>query len=262
MKFISDSINKKVKDYWEVIPCGTNSNLLDEVKKYSKEWFEEIEKNRYQEEPFIHQIAQFSRYRDKLVLEIGVGAGTDHLQWARVAKDLYGLDLTDEGINITKKRLETYGLSSNLKRQDAEDLPFNDNFFDVVYSWGVIHHSENPQKIIYEIERVLKTDGEFIGMLYHRHSLSALRVWIKHAFLKGRPWRSFEKCLYHHVESIGTKAYTKEEILDLFSGFSDVQITPLLTKGDVHRFPKWIVSLLPNSIGWFIGIKAKLGQKK
>ena len=123
MKIMSDSINKKGKDYWEVIPCGTNSHSLDEVKKYSKVWFEEIENNRYQAEPFIHQIAQFSRYKDKRVLEIGVGAGTDHLQWARVVKDLYGCDLTDEGINITKRRLETYGLSSNLKQQDAENLP-------------------------------------------------------------------------------------------------------------------------------------------
>ena len=57
-------------------------------------------------------------------------------------------------------------------------------------------------------------------------------------------------------------SYTKEEILTLFSGFSDVQITPFLTEGDLHRLPKWLVSLLPNSIGWFIGIRAKLGQKK
>jgi ubiquinone/menaquinone biosynthesis C-methylase UbiE len=258
----SFSMNKNVKNYWEIGPCGTDSFIVGKVEKYTKEWFEIIENNRYEVEPFIHQIAQFSRYQGKRVLEIGVGAGTDHLQWARVVKDLYGCDLTDEGINITRKRLETYGLNSNLQQHDAENLPFDDNFFDVVYSWGVIHHSESPHKIIDEIKRVLKTEGEFIGMLYQRNSLTTLRVWIKHALLKGRPWRSFSECVYHHVESIGTKAYTKAEILSLFSDFSEVKITPLLTEGDVHRLPKWIVSLLPNSLGWFLGIRAKLGPQK
>jgi len=262
MNIKADSINKKVKNYWETVPCGTDPHLVGTVEKYTKEWFEAVENYRYEVEPFIHQIAQFSRYQGKRVLEIGVGAGTDHLQWARVVKDLHGVDLTDEGINITKKRLETYGLSSNLKQHDAEILPFDDNFFDVVYSWGVIHHSESPHKIINEIKRVLKTDGEFIGMLYQRNSLSSLRVWTKHALLKGKPWRSFSECLYHHVESIGTKAYTKGEILTLFSGFSKVKITPLLSEGDIHKLPQWIVSFLPNSFGFFLGIRAKLGTKQ
>jgi len=113
-----------------------------------------------------------------------------------------------------------------------------------------------------EINRVLKTEGEFIGMLYQRNSLTTLRVWMKHALLKGKPWKSFSECIYHHVESIGTKAYTKSEIFTLFSEFSEVKITPLLTEGDINRLPKWIVSLLPNSWGWFFGIRAKLSPQK
>jgi ubiquinone/menaquinone biosynthesis C-methylase UbiE len=253
----SDAMNLEVKKYWEVVPCGTDAHIVGEAEQHSKEWFEKVETYRYRVEPFIFSIAQFTRYRGKRVLEIGVGAGTDHLQWARAGTDLYGVDLTDAGILTTQKRLATYGLTSKLQRIDAEILPFEDGFFDAVYSWGVIHHAEHPEAIIGEIHRVLKPEGEFIGMFYQRPSITTLRVWIKHALLKGRPWRSFRDVLYHHVESIGTKAYTCIELRNLYKEYSEIQVTPLLTIGDTRRMPKWLVSLVPNSVGWFLGIRAK-----
>jgi ubiquinone/menaquinone biosynthesis C-methylase UbiE len=255
-----ENLNKQVQDYWEggngYGPCGTDAEIVGNNEQFSKDWFEAVENYRYDVEPFIHSIAQFTRYRGKRVLEIGVGAGTDHLQWARAGADLYGVDLTDAGILTTRKGLEIYGLSSNLQRIDAEILPFDDDYFDVVYSWGVIHHSEHPEKIICEIKRVLRPSGKFIGMLYQRPSLTTLRVWFKHGLLKGRPFRSFRDVIYNHVESIGTKAYTKSEIRALFAGFSHINIIPLLTLGDTRRLPKWLVGILPNSLGWFLGIRA------
>ena len=145
------SLNDKVCDFWEKEACGTSSSVVKENKKFSKDYFEAIEKSRYSYEPFIHSIAQFSRHKGKKVLEIGVGAGTDHLQWARVGTELYGLDLTEKAISTTQKRLNLYGEKSNLIIHDAESLPFENNKFDIVYSWGVIHHSEHPEKIFKEI---------------------------------------------------------------------------------------------------------------
>lgn len=256
----NSKLNDEVQAYWEggngYGPCGTDAEIVGEHKKFSKEWFEAVETHRYEVEPFIHSIAQFTRHRGKKILEIGVGAGTDHLQWARAGADLYGVDLTEAAIETTRKRLEIYGLSSNLKRIDAEILPFEDGYFDVVYSWGVIHHSEHPENIIKEIHRILKPGGAFHGMFYQRPSLTTLRVWIKHALLKGRMFRSFKDVLYHHVESIGTKAYTKKELRAMFDAFPEVEITPLLTIGDIHKFPHWLRNMLPNSIGWFLGIRA------
>lgn len=255
-----NTLNEQVQAYWNggngYGPCGTDAEIVGSNPKFSKEWFEAIENHRYKVEPFIHSIAQFTRHRGKRVLEIGVGAGTDHLQWARVGTDLYGVDITEAGIETTKKRLEVYELSSTLQRIDAETLPFPDEFFDVVYSWGVIHHSEHPESIIKEIKRVLQPSGEFYGMLYQRPSLTTLRVWVKHALLKGRPFRSLSDVLFNHVESIGTKAYTKHEVRKLYSDFSRIKITPLLTESDTNKLPRWLINMLPDSIGWFLGVRA------
>lgn len=250
-------MNKEVRDYWEQEPCGTAPSIVRDTEKFSLEYFESVENYRYKVEPFIHSIAQFTRYNGRKVLEIGVGAGTDHLQWARAGADLYGVDLTDAAIETTGERLQLYGFNSQLQRVDAEKLPFGDSSFDVVYSWGVIHHSEHPERIIAEINRVLKEDGEFIGMLYHRLSYTTFRVWVKYALLKGKPWLSFSNVLYHNVESIGTKAYSRKELKGLFSEFAELEITPHLTQGDIRRLPKWLIEFLPHQFGWFWGIRAK-----
>jgi ubiquinone/menaquinone biosynthesis C-methylase UbiE len=252
----SENLNAQVEKYWQAEPCGTSSDIVGEVERHSREWFETVEKHRYEVEPYIHAVAQFTRHRGKTVLEIGVGAGTDHLQWARAGTDLHGVDLTEAAIATTRQRLALYGLTSKLQKVDAETLPFEDGKFDVVYSWGVIHHSETPEKIVKEVRRVLKPGGQFIGMFYQRPSLVTLRVWVKHGLLAGKPWRSFADVLHHHVESIGTKAYTIAEMQRMFGEFRDVQVTPILTYYDTRELPGFAVKFLPQSLGWFLAIRA------
>jgi len=247
-------VNKEVRNFWEEEACGTSPDLIKEKAQYSKAWYEEIEEYRYSVEPFIHSVAQFTRHKGKKVLEIGVGAGSDHLNWARAGTDLYGVDLTDRGIDTTGKRLNIYGLDSKLQRVNAEVLPFEDDFFDIVYSWGVIHHSEDTEKIIAEISRVLKPGGKFLGMIYHRRSLHALNLWIKNALLRGKPWKSLSHVLYHYNESIASKAYTFKETKNLFKAFKSCKITPFLTLSDLRFFKGW-ESLLPNKLGFYLGLE-------
>lgn len=250
------SLNTKVRSYWEAGACGTSEAVVGDLHENTHEWFAQIEEHRYRVEPFIHSVAQFTRFHGKKILEIGVGAGTDHLQWARAGAESYGVDLTDQAIETTRAHLKSHGLKSNLQRIDAEQLPFDDETFDLVYSWGVIHHSEHPDKIIAEIRRVLKPNGRFVGMLYARYSLSVLRLWIKNALLTGKPWRSLSDVLYHHQESIGTKAYTVRELQELFCEFRSISAWKIITPHDKHRLPNWITKYLPNVWGWFIALRA------
>lgn len=248
--------NEDVRRYWNQEACGTARPIVGEVPELSREWFERIESYRYDLEPFIHSVAQFTRHHGQRMLEIGVGAGTDHLQWARAGLECHGVDLTERAIEVTRTRLALYGLTSHLQRIDAEILPFPDQSFDLVYSWGVIHHAEHPERIIAEVRRVLKPNGLFIGMLYGRHSLVALKLWVKYGVLRGRPDRTLAHVVAHHMESPGTKAYTIREVRELYAQFSQVTATPVLTPYDRLRLPAWLTQWLPARWGWFICIHA------
>ena len=250
------ALNDEVRSYWEREACGTAEMVVGKLEKFSREWFENVEAHRYEVEPFIHSVAQFTRYHNKKIIEVGVGAGTDHLQWARAGAECHGVDLTDEAIETTRLRLETYGFHSNLKRIDAEILPYEDNSFDVAYSWGVIHHTEHPDRIIREIHRVLKPNGVFIGMMYGRRSIKAFRLWLSHALFEGKPWRSVADVIWNDIESTGTKAYTTDEIRNLFSQFSKVHLEKLITKSDTSKLPFWLSKFIPNPLGWYIAITA------
>ncbi|MBW8886641.1 MAG: class I SAM-dependent methyltransferase [Fibrobacteres bacterium] len=254
-KPVSD-LNSEVRKHWENRSCGTWEEIVGDAPEKSLEWFQRVENHRYSVEPCIHAVAQFTRHHGKKILEIGVGAGTDHLQWARAGAICHGVDLTDAAIANARAHLGHYGFESDLRRIDAESLPFPDASFDLVYSWGVIHHSEKPERIIAEIRRVLKPKGMFVGMLYRRRSLVTLRSWIKHALLRGRPWRSFRDVLWNHMESLGTKAYTEAEIVKMFSSFEDFQSLPYLTVYDTEKLPQVLSRFFPDTWGWFIGIRA------
>jgi ubiquinone/menaquinone biosynthesis C-methylase UbiE len=206
----SHQLKQEVSDYWNKQSCGTD---IAQSAKYSRDYFEEIETYRYSVEPEIFAFAQFTRHYGQKILEVGVGAGTDFLQWVRAGADAHGIDLTPEAIDHVRHRLAIYGLSaSDLRVGDAEHIPYPDNSFELVYSWGVIHHSPDTEKAFAEIVRVTKPGGTIKLMVYNRRSLLAFYAWMRFALLGGRPWRSFADVLFKHVESAGTKAYTRSEI--------------------------------------------------
>ena len=248
--------NQAVRRYWEKEPCGTGEKVTGGSTAATREYFERVEEYRYQVEPFIHSIAQFTRHHGKDMLEVGVGAGTDHLQWARAGLKCHGVDLTDAAVTMTRERLAVYGLSSQLNRVDAERLPFPDATFDLVYSWGVIHHAENPELMVREIRRVLRPGGTFIGMVYGRHSLKVVKTWLWFALLRARPWMTFTQVLARYVESPGTKAYTVNECKRLFADFREFQAQRLLTVYDTRLVPRWLARFLPDDWGWFVAIHA------
>src|SRR3990172_12923966 len=174
---IMEHSKELVRQYWEEASCGEKLYLKDlSMKDYLHQ--AEI---RYRLEPFILDFAEFDKYRGKKVLEIGVGLGTDHQRFAEAGADLYGIDLTKRSIGHVRYRFQVMGLSSNLSVGDAENLDFSDDMFDLVYSWGVIHHSPDTAKAAKEIMRVLKAGGEFKVMVYHKYSLIGYMLWLRYA---------------------------------------------------------------------------------
>lgn len=264
-----NQLKTEVKAYWNKQSCDT---WHTDAKKFTREYFDEIEQWRYRDQPFIHSFAQFSRYHGKRVLEVGFGAGTDFIQWLRAGAIASGVDLTEEGLANLSNRIRIYNLSSpeSLRIADAENLPFPDNTFDLGYSWGVLHHTPNTEKAIAELVRVVRRGGEIKIMLYNRRALITFKHWVKYALLKGRPWKSFRWTLFHHMESIGTKGYTRTEVLQMLAPLAliDIRMENYVTSWDrtllennhvpiVDNLLNFTVNLTGTRLGFFRGITAR-----
>jgi ubiquinone/menaquinone biosynthesis C-methylase UbiE len=221
---------QNVHDFWNEASCGEELYLKGEK---IKEKYDYQAKERYRLEPEIIDFANFVNYSNKTILEIGVGLGADHQNWALVTPYLYGCDLTERAIEHTKQRLDLHNLQSNLKVADAEQLPYNDAFFDLVYSWGVIHHSPNTPKAIEEIYRVLKQGGAAKIMIYHKYSIVGFMLWIRYAFMTLKWNTTLHEIYSKHLESPGTKAYSYDEAKLLFAQFKIISIKTPLHHGDL-----------------------------
>ncbi len=107
----------------------------------------------------------------KDILEVGCGAGTSSILFALEGARIVASDLTMDACKITSNKFKLLGLSDcRAVQADAENLPFCDNVFDIVFSSGVLHHTPETQKAIDEIFRVLKPGGHAVVMLYAKWS--------------------------------------------------------------------------------------------
>jgi len=141
---------------------------------------------RYALEPHIPRFANFASSHGARVLEIGVGMGADYLEWLKAGAHASGVDLSASSIDQAQRRCELAGYAPDLQVSDAENLSFPDDAFDVVYSYGVMHHSADTQQCINEAWRVLKPGGQARIMLYHHPSLTGLMLWLRFGLFHGR----------------------------------------------------------------------------
>lgn len=126
------ALKEQVRDHWEQETCGTRYGEASDRLA----WFREIARARQALEPYIGSFARYDEAAGKRILEIGVGAGSDFIEWCRRADHATGVDLTAAGIALTKERLALEGVSDSqftLTTADAEALPFPDASFDIVY---------------------------------------------------------------------------------------------------------------------------------
>jgi ubiquinone/menaquinone biosynthesis C-methylase UbiE len=242
---------EQVRSFWTRTPCGSWDATAPEG---TAEYFSQIEARRYELEPFIHRFAAFRSTRGQSVLEIGVGLGTDHVQFARAGALLHGVDLTERGVELVRRRLELEGLSSDLRVADAEQLPFAEDSFDYVYSWGVLHHTPDTPGAVAEAIRVLRPGGRLCVMLYSRHAWVSYGLWLRHGPLSRRPLRSIADVLRHHMESIGTKGFTKREVRRMFTGVDDLRIEKVATPYDVE-YAGGVARVTGRWLGFFMVIR-------
>jgi ubiquinone/menaquinone biosynthesis C-methylase UbiE len=253
-----DALKQSVRRHWELEPCGTRGS--DAATRHA--YFASIEQHRYTVEPHIPAFADFGSARGMSVLEIGIGAGTDHVNWLRAGARAVGIDLTTNGVLLARERAELEGLRARAFVADAEALPFRHDAFDLIYSFGVVHHTPDTQRAIHELHRTLKPGGVAKVMIYHRPSVVAFLLWLYYCAGGLKPWRSPTWAVFHHLESPGTKAYTLDEARQLFRMFRTVTVKSQLGPGDLltvkpsmnysskwiqlawRLYPRWIIRRL------------------
>jgi SAM-dependent methyltransferase len=261
----------EVRDFWEREACGeryaVGADLSERLRAQARK--------KRELEPYVPAFARFEEGGGRRVLEIGVGMGVDHAEWARHRPSyLAGVDLTARAVSLTRERLDMLGLHSDLRVADAEQLPFDDGSFDIVYSWGVLHHTPDTIAAVREVHRVLRPGGRGRIMLYRKHGLVFLLLWARYALLTGKLGTSVEDVVSEQGESLGTKVYSKAGARALFDGFSAVEIRSLLSSGDLlegdvgarHRglaltlvkrlWPRWLIRRMPPQVGscWLIEV--------
>ena len=266
-----DGLKASVQEFWDAASCGevyaSGATERDRYQSHAQA--------RYSLEPYIAGFAQFATARGRDVLEVGVGMGADHAEFARNGpRTLTGIDLTPRAIDHTRTRLGILDCTSRLLVGDAENLPFPDESFDLVYSWGVLHHSPDTVRAIREVYRVLRRGGRARIMIYHSRSIVGALLWMRYGLLARHPGVGLEKIYAEHLESPGTKAYSVRDAQAMFAMFDSSRVSTQLSFGDLlmgevgqrHRgallglarrlWPRWLIRRLFVNYGLMLLIDA------
>jgi ubiquinone/menaquinone biosynthesis C-methylase UbiE len=256
---------------WTNDPCG--AVYSDKYEESSREFYEATIKNRYESyAPWLKKLIDNIDAKGKIVLELGCGIGVDLLEFAKNGAKVTGLDLTPKHLELAQKLFDTYGHKATFIQGDAENLTLPSESVDVVYSFGVLHHTPNIDKAIAEIHRVLKPGGQAIVGLYHKNSWN---YWVNVVLLLGIFQRKLFKMSVNGILSSNievshsgarplVKVYSGVHCRRLFKKFRPVKLKVEHWTRDQVRFmpyiPQKLFSMLPPFLppflGWYIIVMA------
>lgn len=266
------------KSWWEKHPM--RYDWLEEIQypEFSKEFYEEIDRrfftdaNQYMpigKIPFDEMI-DFESLKDKKVLEIGVGNGSHAQLLATHSKDFTGIDLTDYAIKSAKERMKIFGLdNAKILQMNAEELKFEDNTFDFIWSWGVVHHSANTKQILKEIKRVLKPDGIFKSMVYYRsfwgyYAFGTISgIFNGHFFRGDSLHEAMQKTTDGAIARFYSESEWEEDLNDAGLKLDDVQIMGMkstLLPIPRSKFKYKLLGAIPNGLTRFMTNELKMGS--
>jgi 2-polyprenyl-3-methyl-5-hydroxy-6-metoxy-1,4-benzoquinol methylase len=196
--FYEESISK-VSAYWNARPC----NIRHSPKPVgTREYFDEVEARKYFVESHIPGFADFERWRGKKVLEIGCGIGTDTINFARHGAQVTAVDLTEKSLEVARERAQVFGLADRIRFVQANAEKLSDSVpvdtYDLVYSFGVIHHTPHPERVLQEIHKYTGPQTSVRIMVYNRWSWKVL--WILFGYGKGRFWK-LDRLIAEHSEA-------------------------------------------------------------
>jgi ubiquinone/menaquinone biosynthesis C-methylase UbiE len=203
-----------VRDYW-------NDHIHDlEVATEpigSLGFFNELDEYRFDKLRYLPKLVKFDDYKGKKILEIGCGVGIDLVRFAKGGADVSGVDLAEISIDLAQINFSKRDLDADLRVMNGEALEFDDDSFDVLYAHGVLQYTADADKMISEIKRVLRPEGEAIMMVYNRNSwLNAMSKVMKVGL--------------EHEDAPVLNKYSIQEFKQMLSPFEQFTLIP-------ERFP-------------------------
>lgn len=256
----NEELLDKVRHYWNTRPCNIRHSTSP---LGTKEYFDEVEARRYSNEPHNFTFPEFERWKGLRVLEIGCGIGTDAVNFARNGAIYTGVDLSLESINLAKKRFEVFELQGTFIECNAEELDkvfINNEKFDLIYSFGVIHHAPSPEKIVACLPNLLADNGLVKVMLYAKNSWK--NILINAGWDQPEAQNNCPQAL----------TYTKDEVKQLFKDFSQIEIDQdFIFPWNIEHYVKYeyvkqpwfeamptdLFRILEKALGWHLMITAK-----
>jgi 2-polyprenyl-3-methyl-5-hydroxy-6-metoxy-1,4-benzoquinol methylase len=263
----------RVRDFWNALPC----NIRHSAKSVgTREYFDEVERRKYFVEPHIPDFADFRKWAGRRVLEIGCGLGTDTINFARAGAQVTAVELSDESAALARTRADVFGLRDRVTIHvgNAEELPtiLTPQTFDLVYSFGVIHHSPNPRRIVEHMRQYMSPASELRLMVYSR--ISYKLFWIMKEEGIWDLSRIDELVARNSEAQTGspvTYTYTYETARALLEGFRilDIHKAHIFTwdidaynRYEYQKAPEWAcvddeeLARLERELGWHLLVRA------
>lgn len=189
-----------VREYWDRRPCNLKHSP---APVGTREYFDQVEQRKYFVEPHIPRFADFDRWQGKRVLEVGCGLGTDTINFARAGALVTAVDLSERSVELARERANVFHVADRIDFvvADAERLSefVQAQPYDLVYSFGVVHHSPNPRRILEEIRaNFVDARSTVKVMVYHRWSWKVLGIVFSEAH--GAWWR-MDSAVARHSEA-------------------------------------------------------------
>jgi 2-polyprenyl-3-methyl-5-hydroxy-6-metoxy-1,4-benzoquinol methylase len=249
-----------VRAYWEAHPLSSEAIASEPG---TPDFFRAHDKMRIESEPLDVQarLYEWDRYAGKRLLDIGCGTGYVAKLYASGGADVTAVDIADKSVELTKKRLALHGLAAEVRQANAEQLPFEASSFDVVTSFGVLHHTPDTARALREVHRVLKPGGITHLMFYNRNSfayrvLFPLKRVLQPAW-RGRTAQDQVNAVDGATNPLG-KVFTRDDLIALMPGFADFRFaTWELFFHHANKIPKSVRDLMASRWGWFLYVKAR-----
>ena len=276
----SETSIDRVRDYWNSRPCNLRHSP---APVGSREYFDQVEARKYLVEPHIPGFAEYGRWAGRRVLEIGCGLGTDTVSFARAGARVTAIDLSSRSLELARQRADVFGLQDRITFIEADAERLSDYVepapYDLVYSFGVIHHTPHPGRALDQIRRhYMGPETTFKMMVYYRWAWKVLAILFREAH--GAFWRLDEAVARNSEAQTGcpvTYTYTRRSVRGLLahSGFAveklfvdhifPYRVPDYVNYRYVKAFP---FNVLPNPVmralerrlGWHLCVTSRLAE--